>query len=190
MALPPPVMLPAADSSASSWLPRAEFEAALAVLPLVSVDWVLVDPAGAVLCGQRLNAPARGAWFTPGGRIHKCETLEAALLRVAQNELGVHLAVASAWFNRAQLMGAWDHFYTDSAFSETAATHYVNLPYGVSLSWTEVEALVPTLPVGDQHSAWRWVPWGAKAGEVHPHVVPYLAWVGKTVAVDQKGQAT
>ncbi|QCB47781.1 NUDIX domain-containing protein [Hydrogenophaga sp. PAMC20947] len=161
----------------------------MAALPLISVDWVLIDPAGAVLCGLRLNAPARGAWFTPGGRVHKGEALAAALLRVAMVELGASRTLASNLIERAQLMGAWDHFYADSAFSEAAATHYVNLPYWAPLTWSEVEALMPALPVGEQHSAWRWVPWSANAGELHEHVAPYLAWVGKAFEAGAKGSA-
>lgn len=48
-------------------LPVDEFMAAVRALPLVSVDWVLTDPQRRVLVGWRLNAPARGSWFTPGG---------------------------------------------------------------------------------------------------------------------------
>src|SRR5450830_138978 len=41
-----------------------------------------------LLLGRRINAPARGWWFTPGGRIRKNEALV-----------------------QARLMGAWDPFY-------------------------------------------------------------------------------
>jgi colanic acid biosynthesis protein WcaH len=178
-------------TTAPVWLPQAEFEAALASLPLVSVDWVVSDPAGAVLCGLRLNAPARGAWFTPGGRVHKGEALAAALKRVAMSELGAPEALAAEWLARAQPMGAWDHFYEDSAFSATAPTHYVNLPHALALSWPEVQALRETLPVGEQHSAWRWIPADSaeSSKRVHPHVGPYLAWVDKAWATSEKGLA-
>lgn len=164
------------------WLPQATFEAALAALPLVSVDWVLSNPEGAVLCGLRLNAPARGAWFTPGGRVHKGEALAEALQRVAMSELGAPQAVAASWLERTKAMGAWDHFYEDSAFSPTAATHYVNLPHALALTWAEIEAV--NLPIGEQHGSWRWVPSTSPKGEnhadmpeVHPYVKPYLAWM-------------
>ena len=77
-------------------LPLAQFQQAVAALPLVSVDWVLTNPAGELLVGQRLNAPARGAWFTPGGRIRKGEPLAAALRRVAAEELGLADKLAGA----------------------------------------------------------------------------------------------
>jgi ADP-ribose pyrophosphatase YjhB (NUDIX family) len=66
-----------------------EFERAVGALPLVSVDWVLLNPAGQMLLGHRRNAPARHWWFTPGGRGRKNEPLESCLQRVAVSELGL-----------------------------------------------------------------------------------------------------
>jgi len=67
------------NGPAAGLLPLEQFQQAVAALPLVSVDWVLTNTAGELLVGQRLNAPARGAWFTPGGRIRKGEALALAL---------------------------------------------------------------------------------------------------------------
>lgn len=161
----------------AAFLSANDFAAAVAALPLVSLDWVLTNPRGELLLGQRLNAPARGWWFTPGGRIRKNEALAQALQRVAHDELGLAAARAGPLLARAQLMGAWDHFYPDSAFSPSASTHYVNLPHWLALSWDEVARLA--LPVGEQHSAWQWLPLAeiAQYPLVHPHVQPYAAWV-------------
>ncbi|MBW8466733.1 MAG: VanZ family protein [Thiobacillus sp.] len=156
-------------------LPLAQFQQAVAALPLVSVDWVLTNPAGELLVGQRLNAPARGTWFTPGGRIRKGEPLAAALRRVAAEELGLADEPAGALALRGEPMGAWDHFYPDAAFSPTVPTHYVNLPYAASLSEAEVSAL--SLPVGEQHGNWQWLPLAQAADTVHEHVKPYVAWL-------------
>jgi len=156
-------------------LPLAQFQQAVAALPLVSVDWVLTNPAGELLVGQRLNAPARGAWFTPGGRIRKGEPLVAALRRVAVEELGLADEPAGALAQRGELLGAWDHFYPDAAFSPTVPTHYVNLPYAARLTEAEVNAL--SLPVGEQHGHWQWLPLAQAADTVHEHVKPYVAWL-------------
>ena len=160
---------------AGALLPPKQFQAAVAALPLVSVDWVLTNPAGELLVGQRLNAPARGAWFTPGGRIRKGEPLAAALRRVAAEELGLAEERASALAQRGEPMGAWDHFYPDAAFSPAVPTHYVNLPYTARLTEAEVNAL--GLPVGEQHGHWQWIPLGQAADTVHEHVKPYVAWL-------------
>ncbi|MEO5659076.1 MAG: NUDIX domain-containing protein [Polaromonas sp.] len=158
-------------------LPAHEFAAAVAALPLVSVDWVVTNPDGHLLLGHRINAPARGWWFTPGGRIRKNEALAQALQRVGQDELGLEADFCAHVVRQACLMGAWDHFYPDSAFNSSASTHYVNLPYWLPLSWTDIEQLA--LPVGEQHSGWQWLPLEDAAINplVHPHVRPYADWV-------------
>ena len=166
---------PANTATAGGLLPLAQFQQAVAALPLVSVDWVLTNPAGELLVGQRLNAPARGAWFTPGGRIRKGEPLAAALRRVAAEELGLADEPAGALAQRGEPMGAWDHFSPDAAFSLPMPTHYVNLPYAANMSEAEVNAL--GLPVGEQHGHWQWLPLAQAADTVHEHVKPYVAWL-------------
>jgi colanic acid biosynthesis protein WcaH len=160
---------------AQGLLPLVQFQQAVVALPLVSVDWVLTNPAGELLVGQRLNAPARGAWFTPGGRIRKGEALGQALGRVVQEELGAPPDLAGALVQRGRLMGAWDHFYPDAAFSPTVPTHYVNLPHWAALSAEEVAAL--RLPLGEQHGEWRWMPLEEAALRVHLWVRAYVDWV-------------
>jgi colanic acid biosynthesis protein WcaH len=154
-----------------------EFAAAMAALPLVSVDWVVTNPDGELLLGHRINAPARGWWFTPGGRIRKNEALAQALQRVGLDELGLDVDFCAQLVGQARLMGAWDHFYPDSALGPSASTHYVNLPYWLPLSWAEMALL--KLPVGEQHSDWQWLPLVEAAQHllVHAYVRPYAAWV-------------
>lgn len=126
------------------------FTKAMDALPLVSVDWILTSPAKALLVGRRINAPARGTWFTPGGHIRKDGFTQAAQLRVAEQELGCPTFMAGALAQRASLMGAWDHLYPDSAFSNRVPTHYVNLPHHVPLTDEEVARLA--LPMGEHYA--------------------------------------
>ena len=158
-------------------LPAHEFAAAVAALPLVSVDWVVTNPDGQLLLGHRINAPARDWWFTPGGRIRKNEALAQALQRIGRDELGLEADFCAQLAGQARLMGAWDHFYQDSALSSSASTHYVNLPHWLALSWTDIERLA--LPVGEQHSAWQWLALAEAVHHplVHSQVQPYAAWV-------------
>ncbi len=156
-------------------LPAAQFAQACQALPLVSIDLVLTDEAGRLLLGLRRNAPARDWWFTPGGRIRKNEALAEARRRIAAEELGL----PDTALRRATLMGAWDHFYPDSAFDAAISTHYVNLALWLQLTTDEVATL--TLPAGDgeQHASWQWLPLAqAELDEgVHPHVRVYAGWV-------------
>ena len=148
-----------------------EFQRAIGAFPLVSVDWVFHNPAGYMLLGNRRNAPARHWWFTSGGRVRKNELLVSCLQRVAVSELGLQASVVQG----ARLMGVWDHFYEDSAFSAEVSTHYVILPHVLRLP----HALdINELP-SDQHSAWRRqdVQAAATAVDVHPYARVYAQWV-------------
>ena len=64
------------------------FKTVIENAPLVSIDLCLVWD-GQVLLGKRTNEPLKGEWFTPGGRIHKNETWQDALLRIVKAELGL-----------------------------------------------------------------------------------------------------
>ena len=143
-------------AATNPWLSEDVFSTACTALPLVSIDLMVTRPAEQVrelLLGLRKNRPAQGWWFTPGGRIRKGEALASAMRRVAQDEIGLD----PEWLGRVQLLGAWDHFYPDSAFDADISTHYVNLPHTVHLSADEAQTL--KLPIGNdsQHFEWRWM---------------------------------
>ena len=90
----------------------------------MSIDLCLICN-GQILLGRRANEPLKGRWFTPGGRIYKNESWQAALKRVALAELSLPVADGDHF----ELMGIWDHFYSNSGCDEEISTHYVNLPH-------------------------------------------------------------
>ena len=153
-----------------------EFRDACRALPLVSADIYLTRQTAAgqaILLGLRLNAPARGYWFTPGGRIRKNEPFMNALLRIAHEEIGL----SADFVPRLQALGVWDHFYSDSAFDSQISTHYVNLAYRLHLSDDEAEALQPPKGADQQHAEWRWITITSahEDEEVHENVRVVLA---------------
>ena len=121
------------------------FKTVIENAPLVSIDLCIVCD-GQVLLGKRTNEPLKGKWFTPGGRIHKNETWQVALQRIALTELGlppddcVHF----------ELMGVWDHFYPNSVCDKSVSTHYVNLPHFSRFKYK------PAISGDDQHDSWSW----------------------------------
>lgn len=162
------------------FLSEDDFRQAVASLPLISLDLCITDPSHRLLIGLRTNPPARDWWFTPGGRVRKNEALDQALLRIMSTEVGLDEAAVHALRPRMQLMGAWDHFYPDSAFSPDISTHYVNMPYWLPLTWAELEQL--SLPLKDddaQHSVWSWVALDDVLDHprVHDFAKPYAQWV-------------
>ncbi|WP_454695505.1 GDP-mannose mannosyl hydrolase [Achromobacter aegrifaciens] len=147
-------------------LARAEFRQAVEMLPLVSIDLLLRDAAGRYLTGLRANPPAQGAWFVPGGRIRKNETLRDALRRIVRDELGIPVTEL-AWTPR----GVYEHFYgTNFAGEAGRSTHYVVLAYEAELSFD-----ISSLPQA-QHRSYRWLPARAIAADpgVHPYTQAYF----------------
>ena len=113
--------------------------------PLVSMDLVIQDWEGRILLGKRVNRPAKGFWFVPGGVIRKNEALHHAFERISTNELG-----AAFELSRAKFLGVYEHFYSDNFSGEDFGTHYVVLGYRLS-----VDKPLLSLP-RDQHSGYRW----------------------------------
>jgi len=131
--------------------------------PLVSIDLIVRNRDGHIQVGRRVNEPAKGTWFVPGGSIRKDETLAAALVRISEGELGVALSPDDVRF-----AGVFEHFYdTNFAGVDGISTHYVVLAYVVQRTFDTDD-----LPAA-QHSAWAWLSDPAMA-DVHPNTLAYL----------------
>lgn len=151
------------------WLSNETFRTVLASTPLVAMDLVVRNSKGEILLGQRLNRPAKGYWFVPGGRILKNETLDAAFIRLTSAELGQGFER-----HQATLLDVYEHFYPDSVFGSDeieAGTHYVVLGYQLLLPDGHV-----LTPSRDQHDCYRW--WQTTemqaSAEVHDNTRAYL----------------
>ncbi|EJH2659220.1 GDP-mannose mannosyl hydrolase [Salmonella enterica] len=128
------------------FLRQEDFAAVVRTTPLISLDFIVENGQGEILLGQRLNRPAQGYWFVPGGRVCKDETLEAAFERLTQAELGVCLPLAAGTF-----YGVWQHFYDDNFSGEDFSTHYIVL--GFRLRVAEDDLHLPDA----QHGSYRWL---------------------------------
>lgn len=114
---------------------------------LFSIDLIVMDDQNRILFGKRLNRPAQGYWFVPGGRVYKNEPLDEAFKRICQAELGKDFE-----YNQACLLGLFDHFYDDSVFGTEISTHYVNAPYLIKISSIKLDKLPK-----QQHQGYRWL---------------------------------
>ena len=144
------------------------FKTVIENTPLVSIDLCLICN-GQILLGKRRNEPLKGRWFTPGGRIHKNETWQDAMLRSAEVELGLTGIVVEDF----ALMGMWDHFYNNSAVDQNISTHYVNLPH-----YAEFKSK-PQIALDDQHAEFEWfdLSEGAQNEKFHPYMRNYASWL-------------
>ncbi len=128
------------------WLDDTFFEQVISATPLISIDLIVQDAAGRVMLGQRLNRPAQGFWFVPGGRIRKDEKIATAFLRLTQEEVGHAIPIEQARFH-----GVYQHLYSDNVFGDKASTHYVVLAFVITLDAGKDDQM----PVA-QHDAYRW----------------------------------
>ncbi len=59
------------------------------------VGAVVLDDAGRLLLVRRRNAPGRGLWSVPGGRVEPGESLAAAVAREVREETGLDVRVGA-----------------------------------------------------------------------------------------------
>ena len=144
------------------------FKSVMENTPLVSIDLCLICN-GQILLGKRRNEPLKGRWFTPGGRIHKNETWQDALLRIVKAELGLCDTAVESF----SLMGVWDHFYNNSALDQDISTHYVNLPHYVEFQSK------PKITLDDQHGEFEWFDLSVVSGDekFYPYMRNYTSWL-------------
>jgi colanic acid biosynthesis protein WcaH len=145
-------------------LSRELFETIVDCTPLISIDLIVRDENDEVLLGERLNAPAREFWFTPGGRIYKNEPMAEAFRRISRDELGFEVPM-----DQAQFIGTFEHFYDDSVFGDHVSTHYVVLAYSLIASNDQIV-------INDQHNTYRWQSIDSLLTDetVHTHVKWYF----------------
>lgn len=124
-----------------------DFKFVVQSVPLLSIDLVLLNEHKQILVGKRKNAPAKGYWFVPGGRVFKNELLVDAFLRICLSELN-----EVCDYKIANPLGLYDHLYSDSVFGVGVSTHYINAPYLIILSENTILD-----PPSDQHQEYRWV---------------------------------
>jgi len=133
---------------------------------LVSVDLIIENRNKEILLGKRVNRPAQGYWFVPGGRILKNETIKDAIKRVSTTETGVDLSD-----HDPRLLGASEHIYEDNFLNEPGInTHYVVLAFVI-----ELDSDIDVTP-DEQHAEMKW--WKKEdllADEtVHPNTREYF----------------
>jgi len=136
--------------------------------PLISIDF-LVKKDNKYLLGKRVNEPAKGYYFTIGGRIFKNEKISDAQKRILQQELNLSLAT-----NRLSLkfIGIFEHFYNTSIFGSDVSTHYINMAYILDLN---CDFEIKNIPF-DQHNEYIWLSEEEilKREDVHKYVKDYF----------------
>ena len=112
--------------------------------PIISID-VLLKKDNRILLGKRVNKPAKGYFFSIGGRVMKNETINRALKRIVNDELDIQLKFVP------KFISVFEHFYDNSIF-HNVTTHYVGLLYEYEAD--EIYDL-KSFPK-DQHYEYKW----------------------------------
>ncbi len=70
------------------YIPQSLYNQILQNIPIPCVDIAIVQN-GRVLLVKRKDAPAKGAWWVPGGRVLKGEMMKETAARKAKEEVGI-----------------------------------------------------------------------------------------------------
>lgn len=135
----------------NTWIEPELYERIRLLLPIPCVD-LLIHGNRQVMLLKRVNEPAKGEWFSPGGRILLGESLEDAVHRKAKQELGVDVDV---WWQ----VGSYNFIFTapDGRLYHTPTTYFV-----VTLTSSLVK-------MDNQHSDFKWFS-ADEIGGLHPFI--------------------
>ena len=78
--------------------PRDIFEKILEYAVIPTFDLVIELPDGGVVLVHRAIAPYHNKWALPGLRMYKNETIDETIARIAKQELGLNVDIASKRF--------------------------------------------------------------------------------------------
>ena len=120
-------------------------------IPIFGIDMIIFSQKFGVLMGRRINNPAKGKLFVPGGRVYKNERIIDAFNRILLSETGLNFP-----FNKTTSMGLYEHFYNVTAWSSSeCSTHYI---IEARLIEIEQENIKLKINLNEQHSGFNWIP--------------------------------
>ena len=139
-------------------IPSELYRQILEYLPILCVDLVFFHQ-GKVLLTYRNDEPAKGKWWIQGGRVFKGETLQEALQRKAQAEVGCLIQVI-------RQIGIYDFRSPVGPFPLKTGVHDVAIVYLVE------PAGVSEVRLNRDHSNFRWIT--SIEGDLDPYVQQIL----------------
>ncbi len=127
-------------------------------VPTCCVDIVFLNKKkGKTLLFKRNNEPAKGTYFTCGGRLFKEETLIECAIRQAKKELGLNINPKKLFF-----VGVTQDNYKNSIY-KGVSSNIVNIFYGYILNDENVN-----LQFDKQHSDHKW--FDVRDKTLHPYI--------------------
>lgn len=115
-------------------------------VPIMSVDVVVFDKdLKNTLLFLRENPPAKGEFYTPGGRLYKGENFLECAIKNLKNESGIEVSE-----NDLHYAGITNEYFTNSFFDKITPTHYVNVYFALRLD-KKIK-----IKLDSQHSEYKW----------------------------------
>lgn len=99
-----------------------------------TVDLLLINANNQILLWMRNNKPLQWAYYMPGGRIIKWETMIQAAYRKAKQEIGLDIDVS-----KLEFVWVYDDMFEDSEFDSSC--HCMPVTFAYRLSSTEESAM-------------------------------------------------
>ena len=142
-------------------LPERLYRAIEQTMPITSVEAVVIDDSDRILVLKRKNAPAKGKWWFPGGRVHRGETVRNALIRELKEETGLA-------FKRFEFVGVYERFFPER--------HDISLAYVCSFPGGEIK-------LNEEHSARRFLSFDEAITQLDPFLVKVVkhAFLRRTI---------
>jgi len=128
----------------NTFIPQELYNQILRSVPIACVDLVIVSREGALLL-KRKDAPARGQWWIPGGRVFRGERLKDAARRKALDEVGLSCYVGPLIHNAETI-------FPDGPFD--IPVHCINSCF---LLHPIEDMPARKVKIDDHHSDWKWV---------------------------------
>ena len=137
-------------------------------MPIFGIDIIIFSQKFGVLMGRRINNPAKGKFFVPGGRVYKNELITDAFNRILLNETGLTFP-----FNKTTSMGLFEHFYNVTYWSTSeCSTHYI---IEARLIEVDPENIKTKIDLNEQHSNFEWISLeDIKSNDIHSYSKLYI----------------
>ena len=137
------------------------------IIPIVCVDLV-IPKNGDILLVKRIEPPAQGQWWTPGGRIFHGETIEDASVRKANAE--VHL---DCRFKK--ILGVTESIFDNVKIdSKLISIHTVNV-----VCLMELKDATQQIQLDNDHADHLWI--NEPFAGLHPGVVQIFDLYSQTI---------
>lgn len=122
-------------------LPPEIYEQIHRHVPILCVDGIIVKQNSFLLV-KRLNKPAQGQWWFPGGRVFKGEHVSEAICRKIKEETGLDVSITKD-------LGYKETLFPDGPFG--GPTHTVNIIFLCTVDAPEAQ-----IQIDEQSESYEW----------------------------------